>query len=298
MDVLSASLSDNKIAWYQNDGNGNFGAQQIITSNAGGAEKVYAADIDNDGDQDVLSASYFDDKIAWYQNDGSGNFGTQNIIALVDGAIDVFPVDIDGDEDMDILSASIDNSTIDWYENTDGMGTFGTAQTIQTVFGGGYSVYAADVDGDADNDVVYGTGTLVAWHENSGEGTFGEQQIVFSSTFGAAKINTADMNNDNKTDLYGYYPSHLVWFENSDAVSVIENEVQDFSIYPNPAHEKVTIASELPFPKIEVYDVLGKLVLTESNSNQIDFTSCKSGMYYLRLEDVHGNQTSKKIIKE
>ena len=44
MDVLSASAysNDDKIAWYENDGDGNFGLQQIITTNADGATSVYA----------------------------------------------------------------------------------------------------------------------------------------------------------------------------------------------------------------------------------------------------------------
>ncbi|MBK9461507.1 MAG: VCBS repeat-containing protein [Sphingobacteriales bacterium] len=69
-----------QIAWYENDGSGNFGTQQIITTDANYAKSVYAADLDNDGDIDVLSASYGDNKIAWYENDGSGNFGIQQII--------------------------------------------------------------------------------------------------------------------------------------------------------------------------------------------------------------------------
>ncbi len=39
-----------------------------ITTNAGLARSVYAADVDGDGDMDVLSASFNDDKIAWYEN--------------------------------------------------------------------------------------------------------------------------------------------------------------------------------------------------------------------------------------
>ncbi|MBK9462244.1 MAG: VCBS repeat-containing protein [Sphingobacteriales bacterium] len=66
-DVLSASIGDNKIAWYANDGTGNFGEQQIITTNAITATAVYATDLDNDGDADVLSASGGDNKIVWYQ---------------------------------------------------------------------------------------------------------------------------------------------------------------------------------------------------------------------------------------
>jgi len=77
-DVLSAS-SDydydfevwiaNEIAWYANDGTGQFGSQQVITTAAEGADCVYAADVDGDGDVDVLSASSGDNKIAWYENE-------------------------------------------------------------------------------------------------------------------------------------------------------------------------------------------------------------------------------------
>ncbi len=43
-DILSASAADNKIAWYKNNGNGNFGAQQIITTDAYGVYSIYATD--------------------------------------------------------------------------------------------------------------------------------------------------------------------------------------------------------------------------------------------------------------
>jgi hypothetical protein len=55
--VLSASVDDNKIAWYINDGSGNFSSEQVISPNANGAWSVYAIDLDGDGDNDVLSAS-------------------------------------------------------------------------------------------------------------------------------------------------------------------------------------------------------------------------------------------------
>jgi hypothetical protein len=68
MDVLSASLSDDKIAWYENtDGAGTF-VEHEISTNAGGAFSVYSADLDGDGDMDVLSALVYDGKIAWYEN--------------------------------------------------------------------------------------------------------------------------------------------------------------------------------------------------------------------------------------
>ena len=44
--------------------------EHVISTTAGGAESVFATDLDGDGDTDVLSASFNDDKIAWYENDG------------------------------------------------------------------------------------------------------------------------------------------------------------------------------------------------------------------------------------
>ena len=75
IDVLSASVDDAKIAWYENDGSENFTEHVIsISTSATWANSVYAEDVDGDGYMDVLSASEFDDKIAWYENDGSESF--------------------------------------------------------------------------------------------------------------------------------------------------------------------------------------------------------------------------------
>jgi hypothetical protein len=68
MDIVSASATDNTIAWYENDGaaDPSWSASDIATS-ASGARSVFAADIDGDGDLDVISASYADNTIAWYE---------------------------------------------------------------------------------------------------------------------------------------------------------------------------------------------------------------------------------------
>ena len=101
-DVLSASVNDDEIAWYENtDGQGTFSAQQVISTLADGARSVFGADVDGDGDTDVLSASYEDDEIAWYENtDGQGTFSAQQLIStLANGAQYVFAADVDGDGD-------------------------------------------------------------------------------------------------------------------------------------------------------------------------------------------------------
>ena len=172
-DVLSASLYDDKIAWYENLGGGSFGAQQVITTSASGAISVYATDLDGDGDADVLSASYGDDKIAWYENLGGGSFGLQQVITpAAEGAYSVYATDLDGDGDADVLAASSLDNKIAWYENLGG-GSFGPQQTlitpvITTTADSPRSVYATDLDGDGDADVLSASSydDKIAWYEN------------------------------------------------------------------------------------------------------------------------------------
>ena len=116
-DVLSASLYDNTIAWYENQGGGAFGPQQVITTSAAGARSVHATDLDGDGDADVLSASIGDNKIAWYENLGGGVFGAQQVITTsAAGARSVYATDLDGDGEAEVLSASEADNKIAWYE--------------------------------------------------------------------------------------------------------------------------------------------------------------------------------------
>ncbi len=301
-DVISASLDDNKIAWYANDGDGVFGAQQIISNIAGGAEDVYACDIDNDGDMDVLSASYYDDKIAWYPNDGTGNFDAQNIIGIVDGVQSVFAEDMDNDGDMDVLSAASDDNKIVWYENTDGLGNFGSEQIIYNVAGGGYSVCAADLDGDEDADVIYSTSSRIAWQENiDGQGTFGEQNIVVDFTAGVCYISTADINNDGRMDIlatYPAYPESLVWFENQGSVSINQNQSAVFSVHPNPTKGVLNIDSETPVSKIEIFDQAGKLLLERKETRAIVITTLEEGFYIAKITDKNGKNKIVKIVKQ
>jgi hypothetical protein len=64
-DVLSGSLFDSKLAWYENiDGQGNFGNQNLIAHNFYGVASVHTADIDNDGRPDIVAATVSD-----YTND-------------------------------------------------------------------------------------------------------------------------------------------------------------------------------------------------------------------------------------
>ncbi|RFN58861.1 T9SS type A sorting domain-containing protein [Marixanthomonas ophiurae] len=222
MDILSASSDDDKIAWYENtNGQGAYGNQQLISTEANGAQSVFAIDIDGDSDMDVLSASSFDNKIAWYENlDGQGTFSSQQIITTnAFNAQSVFAADIDGDGNMDVLSASgpYGEGKIAWHQNIDGLGNFGTQQIITTEINLAQSVFAADIDGDGDIDVLANSlvNQNLAWYENTnGQGDFVAQQIVSSTS--TSSISAADIDNDGNIDVVSAGGDQVAWFKNLD----------------------------------------------------------------------------------
>ncbi|SVC12617.1 uncharacterized protein METZ01_LOCUS265471, partial [marine metagenome] len=172
LDIVSASLNDDTIAWYENDGAANptWAAADIATS-ADGAHGVHVADMDGDGDLDIVSASYADDTIAWYENDGAADpsWSAADIATSYEGATDVHVADMDGDGDLDIISASTNDSTIAWYENDGASDPSWSAVNIATSAAGAYDVHVADMDGDGDLDIVsasYSDDTI-AWYESN-----------------------------------------------------------------------------------------------------------------------------------
>jgi len=246
-DVLSASSWDNTIAWYENNGSGSFGPRQVITATAGGASSVFASDLDGDGDFDVLSASSLDGKFAWYENLGGGSFGPEQLLSasIGGGARSVLATDLDGDGDADVLAASdgiIDS--IAWYENLEngtGVASFGGRQVITNSPDNPSSVYAADLDGDGNSDVLsaWYTGDKIAWYENLGGGSFGLQQVITLVADKATSVYAADLDGDGDQDV-------LSSSENDDMIAWYENlGGGDFGLNPfdPPANQQVITTS-------------------------------------------------------
>ena len=79
-----------------------------------------------------------------------------------------------------IPSASYGDDKIAWYENTDGMGTFGPQHVI-TNAAGAASVFAADLDGDGDQDVLSASfgDQKIAWYENLTQPNTVQQRKVY-----------------------------------------------------------------------------------------------------------------------
>ncbi len=228
-DVLSASVGDDKVAWYENtDGTGTFGAQNVIATEDG-ASAIYAADLDSDGDKDVLVGSRDSGRVVWYENlDGMGDFSAAQVIATdVLATYTVKASDIDGDTDLDIVTASGNNSQIVWHENTDGLGTFGPKKIIGSVISTAnpIRIAVADIDGDTDSDVVailngLNENNQLVWYKNlDGQGNFDSAETILVSGGRASQdVIVADINGNNDLDIVVSFSLDVAvgWFENTD----------------------------------------------------------------------------------
>jgi len=204
LDVFSAVGYDSEIEWYENNGNGVFEAPQVITGGVYGVESAYASDLDDDGDHDVLYVSYYIDEVAWLENDGSGQFGPKQVISTdVATAWAVHAKDLDGDGSKDVLSASSDDNKVAWYRN-EGDGSFGEQMVLTSAYGGEpRQVYATDMDGDTDNDVVaalWGSNEVV-WFENEGAGLFSSRRVVTDKAYDVRSIYAEDLDGDGDKDI-------------------------------------------------------------------------------------------------
>jgi len=192
---------------------------------------VFALDVDGDGDVDVLSASYYSDTVAWYENDGAQSFTERVITTLADGCWSVFAVDVDGDGDVDALSGNWEYGVpVAWYEN-DGAESF-TRRVLDMAedanenwwqYDFGYSVFAVDVDGDGDVDVLssYALSNAVIWYENDGAGNFDGHNVYSAAgnadtgDEGFADVQGADLDGDCDVDVVSaaITPDTVWWHE-------------------------------------------------------------------------------------
>ena len=81
----------------------------------------------------------------------------------------------------------------------------------------------------------------------------------------------------------------------------VSEEKSDFSIYPNPASDHITIETSHPC-KIEMYDITGHKVLTTGtsyeNSTYVDVADLKNGLYFVKCTTSSGVVSTHKFVKQ
>jgi len=228
MDLLSAAHYDDDIIWWENlDGSGTLWTQHTIYTFFYCANSVYAEDIDGDGDIDVLGSCSgtidAEEEITWWENtDGSGTLWIPHVVDNYYPSVSsVYAADVDGDGDIDVLGSAFLSDDITWWENLNAIGTSWIERTIDGNFNCAFSVYASDIDGDGDIDVLGAAAVAddITWWENyNGSGTQWMEHTIDGDFNGAYSVRAADIDSDGDMDVLGaaLADDEITWWENED----------------------------------------------------------------------------------
>ena len=216
---------DNKIVWFQNNGQGGFGPSQTIKS-VNAPKQLILTDVDEDGFIDILTAlGINNERVSWYKNDGTGNFGNEITLSISANSVHHLKAeDINGDGHKDIFLHNSNGfpGTV-WYENINGTGNFGSKNSIPTNETP-KNISLVDFNGNGNLDILYSyNNNYVAWHENlDGLGTFSNRKNIFSlpATAPINSLSAIDISGNGNMDIIIDHSNttnsndKIFWFEN------------------------------------------------------------------------------------
>jgi len=289
-DLIAALGKEDKIVWFENiDGKGNFSEEKTVAGSVDGPASLFSVDIDGDEDSDVACALLKENKIVWFENiDGKGSFSEAKTVTDGENASSIHLADIDGDGDFDLLFSSSENDTVGWYENIDGKGSFSEKKEIATSVFGASAVFASDLDGDKDSDVLSASikDNKIAWYENGdGRGKFGEQQEIDTSVSGASYVFAADLDGDSDLDVLStsFNYNKILWYENLDGKGSF-SEQKEISYHATEV--KVAIAADLDLDGDNdiIAGYSNKIVMYENLDGKGDFS--KESVVTDAVEDI------------
>ncbi|MBI2279732.1 MAG: VCBS repeat-containing protein [Bacteroidetes bacterium] len=223
-DIITASDGFDLVVWFENLGGSSYSTPNLLSSslNCGGNAfaQVSSADLDNDGDLDIVFGSNLEDGV-WFENLGGGSYSTEQIIYSYFSYAKTSALlieDFDQDGDLDILSGH-ENAGLILHKN-DGNGNFnnhlildGSGQWISSLFAG-------DLDGDLDLDIVYPTAYTAElfWIENLGSATYSAKKLIdINVTYGNSttmvKVCASDLDGDSDLEILAF-GNQATWYEN------------------------------------------------------------------------------------
>ena len=209
LDVLSGGCDDQDVAWYENDGNGEFdGSRHLLAEDIQCVRSVLAVDIDLDGDPDAVTLTN-SGQLSWFENIAQGNFGSQVLVADWGNGWAVQSADLNNDGNPDLIMKDY-RGCFRWYANPGPVGDW-TFQQEQCPPNVGYDTESAfalvDLIGDDGLDVVtssYQYGNASIEISVNRDGYFDETYSAVNLPTGSAGLRgltAADLDGDGDMDL-------------------------------------------------------------------------------------------------
>lgn len=222
LDLIYGGRKDRRIAWLENNGEGQFIKEHTISNTVGIPQTILLEDLDGDGWKDVVCTDYYsiEGSVIWKKNEGNGVFSDWIVIHPNFGSPDILAAaDIDNDSDIDLVINSDNNDSIILVKNN-GNGTFAPPITIsddESII----EVLLVDVDADTDIDIVFATtDDHISYFSNTSGSFSSTPTAIATGVQGVRTLNGADMNADGAMDLvFGYSHAGSItgirWLENT-----------------------------------------------------------------------------------
>ena len=313
--------SDRITKLYSNDGTGVFTEVTSVTLPGMNYGRIKWADYDNDNDNDFVLSGYNDGTggtdtyyTEIYTNNGDGTFSVSGITLHQGWLGDTEWGDYNGDGYIDLVISGTGGDGTErftlLYKNNKAGGFTEIDPGLPGVSHSGLEWGDFDGDGDLDLFIVGETTTpgdgnsVSTIYNNDGEDVFTESSVnnLSFSYFGDA--DSGDFDGDGKIDIVisgysdaGYAASSSEIYKNTTPVSISFIE-KNISISPIPAKNFINIETEENINSAEIFNITGKLVLSDnSNNNIINIEELNSRIYFIKIHTSIGD-FSKKIIIE
>lgn len=88
---------------------------------------------------------------------------------------------------------------------------------------------------------------------------------------------------------------NIVYCEQTEGLDENEAGNDSITLSPNPTSDLVRIEGNV-VTEIQVYNILGQLVKTTKNANEINLKELPQGVYLLRITDENGANTTRKVV--
>ena len=96
----------------------------------------------------------------------------------------------------------------------------------------------------------------------------------------------------------GLYTSLTGCQANCNTTSINSQDLANFNIFPNPVSDVLNIKSDKEIIKVEISDVLGKIILSESKpTNKINVEKLQRGLYSIKITFKDESSIKHKIVK-
>ena len=238
-DSLPSEPRATTFGWYQNLGNQDWVAHDLLETGFSGSaqHELEVVDFDLDGDSDIFAIrsgyrtgpSFVeeDDELLFFENTGN-QFAEPVRHTYPHNTVGGQFVDLDEDGDIDLVSG--DRRSLEWMENVDGLLR---EQTTIREFESGepgtpeWFVFPYDVDSDGTNELVFHSDGNYMWFEDALANSFTEGRSSALNRLQAI----GDIDGDGDEDIVEVNGENVRWYDSvmvdSDEYVVTSTDLED-----------------------------------------------------------------------